>query len=120
MNPPTRRMQGYARIVLAWYLLFVGVCVLAAVIQPRSIEVVCSAMSVMKLVVQGDDSQAPTNTAMDCPLCAHTTPAMPAPSINPVLQISSPLAHALEPIIEALMVSLTAPPLSSRGPPHLS
>ena len=38
-----------ARWVLAWYVLFVGVSVLAATLQPKTMDVVCSAMGVMKM-----------------------------------------------------------------------
>jgi hypothetical protein len=39
-----------ARLVLVWYVLFVGVSVLAATLQPKTMEVVCSSMGLMKVV----------------------------------------------------------------------
>ena len=73
---PIRRLT---RLVLAWYVLFVGVSVLASTLQPKTMEVVCSSMGIMKLVVQGEGGDAQVRSSMDCPLCAHATPALPPP-----------------------------------------
>ena len=61
----TRRLC--ARWVLAWYVLFVGVSVLAATLQPKTMDVVCSAMGTMKVVVQGEGE----NTAMSSSICGR-------------------------------------------------
>lgn len=55
----TRRLC--ARWVLAWYVLFVGVSVLAATLQPKTMDVVCSAMGIMKVVVQGEGEAPPVD-----------------------------------------------------------
>jgi hypothetical protein len=39
------------------------------------------------------------------------------PACTAPLEKASPLAYALHPVAAALIVSLTAPPLPSRGPP---
>jgi hypothetical protein len=39
------------------------------------------------------------------------------PACTAPLEKASPLAHALHSVAAALIVSLTAPPLPSRGPP---
>jgi hypothetical protein len=39
-----------ARLVLVWYVLFVGVSVLVATLQPKTMDVVCSSMGLMKVV----------------------------------------------------------------------
>jgi hypothetical protein len=39
-----------ARFVLVWYVLFVGVSVLVATLQPKTMDVVCSSMGLMKVV----------------------------------------------------------------------
>jgi hypothetical protein len=47
-------LRQLSRLVLVWYVLFVGVSVLAATLQPKTMDVVCSAMGIMKVVVQGE------------------------------------------------------------------
>jgi hypothetical protein len=37
-----------ARFVLVWYVLFVGLSVLVATLQPKTMDVVCSSMGLMK------------------------------------------------------------------------
>lgn len=110
-----------ARLVLAWYVLFVAVSVMASVAQPRSMEVVCSSMGVMKVIVQSGEAEPDQVMAMDCPLCAHTTPVLPPlPALTNSVTVVSALSHVLMPVSEAILVSLTAPPLPSRGPPVLN
>ena len=70
-------LRRLARLVLVWYVLFVGVSVLAATLQPKILDVVCSSMGLMKVVVQGEGGDAQMRSSMDCPLCAHATPALP-------------------------------------------
>jgi hypothetical protein len=106
-----------ARWVLAWYVLFVGVSVLAATLQPKTMDVVCSAMGIMKLVVQGEDEGPLVSSSMDCPLCAHTTPALPPPGVAALAHVSDARAHIVQALPEALLLARTAPPLPSRGPP---
>jgi hypothetical protein len=74
-------LRRLARLVLAWYVLFVGVSVLAATLQPKTLELVCSSMGIMKVVVQGEGGDAKVSTGMDCPLCTHATPALPPTSL---------------------------------------
>lgn len=111
----TRRLC--ARWVLAWYVLFVGVSVLAATLQPKTMEVVCSTMGIMKVVVQGEGDAAPLSSSMDCPLCAHATPALPPSTVAALAHVPDARAHIVQALPEALLLARTAPPLPSRGPP---
>lgn len=111
----TRRLC--ARWVLAWYVLFVGASVLAATLQPKTMDVVCSAMGIMKVVVQGEGDAAPVSSSMDCPLCAHATPALPPPTVAALAHVHDARAHIVQALPEALLLARTAPPLPSRGPP---
>jgi hypothetical protein len=52
-------LRRLTRLVLVWYVLFVGVSVLAATLQPKTMEVVCSSMGLMKVVVQGEGGDSP-------------------------------------------------------------
>jgi hypothetical protein len=106
-----------SRLVLVWYVLFVGVSVLAATLQPKTMEVVCSAMGVMKVVVQGEGEGPLESSGMDCPLCAHATPALPPPTLAALAHVPDARADTLQRLPEALLLARTAPPLPSRGPP---
>jgi hypothetical protein len=113
-SAPLRRL---ARLVLAWYVLFVGMSVLAATLQPKTMEVVCSSMGVMKLVVQGEGKGPLVSSGMDCPLCAHATPALPPPRLAALAHVPDARAYIVQRLPQALLLARTAPPLPSRGPP---
>jgi hypothetical protein len=113
-SAPLRRL---ARLVLVWYVLFVGVSVVASTLQPQTMEVVCSSMGIMKLVVQGEDDDAQMRSSMDCALCAHATPALPPPSATHLAHVSDARAHIVQRVPAAILLARTAPPLPSRGPP---
>ena len=114
LTSPHRRC---AQWVLAWYVLFVGISVLAATLQPKTMEVVCSSMGTMKVVVQGEGDAGPLTSSMDCPLCAHATPALPPPTVAALAHVPDARAYIMQALPEALLLASTAPPLPSRGPP---
>ena len=110
--------HSLSRLVLVWYMLFVGVSVLAATLQPKTIDVVCSTTGIMKVVVQGEGDATPVSS-MDCPLCAHATPALPSPTVAALAHVHDARAYIVQALPEALLLVRTAPPLPSRGPPDL-
>ena len=111
-----RNAKLLARLVLVWVALFLGSAVASAVIQPDSLQMVCSGTGGMKLVDTGDqDGGMQLSAGMDCPLCASVA-APPAPATLS-FEPPSPLAHALRPVAAAHLASVSAPPLPSRGPP---
>ncbi|MFN5256477.1 MAG: DUF2946 family protein [Limnohabitans sp.] len=116
---PPSNFCRLARLVLALYVLFVGVSVLASTLQPKTMEVVCSSMGIMKLVVQGEGGDAQVRNSMDCSLCAHATPALPPPSVAVLAHVPDARSHIVERLPEAVLIARTAPPLPSRGPPEL-
>ena len=116
-SPPFFR--SLSRLVLVGYVLFVGVSVLAATLQPKTMDVVCSTMGIMKVVVQGEGEVAPVSSSMDCPLCAHATPALPPPTVAALAHVPDARAYIMQTLSEALLLARTAPPLPSRGPPDL-
>jgi hypothetical protein len=113
----TTQLRRLARLVLAWYVLFVGVSVLASTLQPKTMEVVCSSMGLMKVVVQGEGGDAQVRSSMDCPLCAHATPALPPPTVAALAHVPDARSHIVQRLPEAVLTARTAPPLPSRGPP---
>ncbi len=112
-------LRRLTRLVLAWYVLFLGVSVLAATLQPKTLDVVCSSMGTMKVVVQGEGSDAQVRSSMDCPLCAHATPALPPPTVAALAHVHDARSHIVQRLPEAVLTARTAPPLPSRGPPEL-
>jgi hypothetical protein len=114
--------QSIARWVLVWFALFIGVAIASPILNPTETQMVCTSAGGMKMVVAGSDDSAldktPIGTNMDCPLCAPV--AVPLLTCTISLEKPSKLAHALHPVAAALIASLTAPPLPSRGPPAIS
>ncbi len=120
MTWTSARLHRLARLVLVWYGLFVGLSVLAATLQPKTLEVVCSSMGMMKVVVQGEGGDDQVRSSMDCPLCAHATPTLPPPTVAGLAHVPDARAHIVQRLPEAVLIASTASPLPSRGPPVLN
>lgn len=108
-----RRMNRLARLVLAGFLLSLGVAIASPAVQPTRLEMICSG-GVMKLLAQ-DDASTTGASLLDCPLCL---PGMaPAPG-TATLDLAGP-----GPVVPGVArrplphVTLAAPPLPARGPP---
>lgn len=112
--------QAVARLMLVWFVLFIGASIASPIVAPTDVQMACLGSGGMKIITTGDDGDTVVKftTSMDCPLCASM------PAISPTLRTSFfksiPLAHALQPIAAAHIASVTAPPFLSRGPPHIS
>lgn len=112
-----RQAHRIARLVLAWFVLAVGLATAAPLVQPDGMTIVCSGGGGMKLVMQGDDGgEAPTSLTLDCPLCAAVAP----PPVALQVPVAQPLAHATQSIPAARLAALTGAPLPARGPPAFS
>ena len=109
-----RSARLLARLVLAWFVLAMGVAVAAPMVQPRGLDFVCVGTG-LKLVQTGADGQsAVVPGGLDCPLCS-TAIAPPPAAIVPALRIA---AHEAVPIAvheERRTAALSAP--VARGPP---
>lgn len=117
MTSTTTKLRRLARLVLVWYVLFLGVSVLAASLQPKTMDVVCSSMGLMKVVLQGEGGDAQVRSSMDCPLCAHATPALAPPTVAVLAHVPDARSHIVQRLLEPGLIARTAPPLPSRGPP---
>jgi hypothetical protein len=119
-----RNAHLLARLVLVWFVLFVGVSVASPIVSPQASQMVCSAMGGMKMVLADDSANSGSSDTlklssnMDCPLCAQFS-APPSPVVFS-FDTTSALAHALRPIPSAHIAWLTGSPLPPRGPPALS
>jgi hypothetical protein len=114
-----RQSHLITRFTLVWFALFVCVAAASPLVNPQSMEMVCSGSGVMKLVIQSDDgfSESSAHT-QDCSLFG-TVGAPPPVAIN-LPALPQPLAYALQSIPQARIAALTGAPLPARGPPVFS
>lgn len=110
-----RNASFFARLVLAWFALSLGVAIASPIVKPQAVELICSG-GVVKLMAQDDDgSKTAGPHTLDCPLCAATgAPPVPA---QDMARAVLPLGHVLQSIPAARIAALTAAPLPARGPP---
>ena len=111
-----RSLRWLARLVLAWFVVSIGVAVASPMVNPQPMELICSGSGAIKLLVKTDDgaTEVPSHT-LDCPLCLHFS--APAPQAQTVVEPQQPLAHALLPAVRATIAALVGAPLPPRGPP---
>lgn len=110
-----RRARLLARLVLAWFALAIGAAVASPLVQPRSVELICSGGGAMKLLVLGDDGNAaPAGPTLDCPLCGSSDAPASAGGRSASVPPAAPLlATAL--VLPSVRPLAVAPP--ARGPP---
>lgn len=112
-----RHAHWITRLVLAWFVLFIGVAVASPLVKPVTGQMVCSAMGGMKMVQDADDGAPPSPQGLDCPLCMPV--AASGPAARPVPHPGA-LAFALHPLAPAWLSSLIGLPWQARAPPALS
>ena len=114
-----RHFTFLTRLVLAWFVMSLGVAIASPLVNPQDTLMVCTSTGAMKVLVKADDggTREVAPSAMDCPLC------VPAAAPPPVAQVpiapTSPLAFALQSIPRAHIAARTAVPPPPRGPPIL-
>ncbi|MFT4193999.1 MAG: hypothetical protein QM614_05085, partial [Ottowia sp.] len=82
---PRRLHRLIARLALAWFALALGAAAASPLVQPRAMQLVCSASGAVKLLVDTGDGLAEAGHAtLDCALCllADAPPACP-PAVRP-------------------------------------
>ena len=110
-----RRASFLARLVLAWFVLSLGVAIASPVVRPVSVEMVCSA-GAMKLLAHGNEGGQPSSLhTMDCPLCVSLdVPPVFDPGLpEAVARGSHPVVAQAPPVVVARVTA----PLPARGPP---
>ncbi|QTD45135.1 hypothetical protein [Ottowia testudinis] len=112
---PAACVRHIARLVLAWFVLSIGVAVAAPLVSPQALEIVCSA-SGSKLVLHTEEGAVDLNAAqMHCPMCIPTGAPPPlavlAPDAPPLPPFALPLAPA------RWVAGHAAPPWQARAPP---
>ncbi|HMN21999.1 MAG TPA: DUF2946 domain-containing protein [Ottowia sp.] len=112
-----RRLVRLARMLLACFALALAAAVISPLVQPRPLQLVCSADGQWRLLAGVDDGQpAPGGVhALDCALCL---PAGVPASALPIPAASAPVEsrlRALRPHTHAVLQARA--PLPPRGPP---
>jgi hypothetical protein len=112
-----RRIQRLAcQLLLVWFALSIGAAVAAPLLQPQSMDVVCSGSGTMQLMPADDGGAADTGGHKhDCRLCVMVgAPPVPlvfgahaAPADTPLVQLPVPVP------------SQAPVPFQPRGPPLL-
>jgi hypothetical protein len=111
-----RHATFLARLVLAWFVLFVGVAVASPLVQPVGMELICSGAGTVKVLVKGENgTPAPMGHTLDCPMCASAD--APPPVAVAAGASPQPLGHVLQSIPAAGIAALTSAPPPARGPP---
>ena len=115
-----RHFTFLSRLVLAWFVLSLGVAVASPLVNPQDTLLVCTGAGAMQVLVKADDgsTREAAPSAMDCPLCVPAS--APPPVVRVQVAPSSPLAFALQSIPSAHIAARTAAPLPARGPPQRS
>ena len=121
-NCPMRNLRHFtllSRLVLAWFVLALGVALASPILKPQDILLVCTGNGVMKVLVQAEDGSASevADNSMHCPLCGPMV--APPPIFFSAAEPVHPLAYSLQAIPSAHIAARTAAPLPARGPPYL-
>ncbi len=117
--PPLHNVRHLARLVLAWFVLSLGVAVVAPVFKAAGTQVVCTGMGTLQMPADADggDSGEHRVRTLDCPMCAPM--AAPPAVAHAVL--------AVVPLAPYILRSLPSPhrggrfaiPPPARAPPEL-
>lgn len=111
-----------ARLVLAWFVLALGLATAAPLLQPAPTQVVCTADGELRIVAMADDGTAPAHDhALHCPLClfgSGAAPAVPGPSAG--LRAPAAKVAAVDPAHSVIVRQHSRAPLPARGPPPVS
>jgi hypothetical protein len=115
-----RNSPWLAKLALLWFALTLGAAVASPMVNPQTELVICTAVGMLKVVLNDDGTYSTTSTSNDgmhCPLCS----AGGAPASVPVctVQAPHPLSHVLKSIPAAHLAALTAAPPPARGPPQV-
>jgi len=113
-----RTSSTLARLVLAWFMLTLGVAAASPLVAPVTMHEVCTGSSVTLVLLDQDGHAVDTDRhALDCPLCLPA--ALPVGFHIPRADQVQPLAYALLPRQQAHIAGVSGAPLPPRGPPSL-
>lgn len=109
----------WARFVLLWFALSIGVAIASPLIKPQAMELICTSAGAAQLLVKTDDGvKEMSGHTLECPLCA--TLSAPPPVARFTAEPAQPLGYVLPSIPAAHLAARSAAPLPARGPPTFS
>ena len=115
-----RHFTLLSRLVLAWFVLSLGVAVASPLVIPKDVHQLCLSATGGTQTVDADGENSGNThlgSGMHCPLCVPA--GAPPPPVIGVEFALQPLSYALQGIPSAHVAARTAAPLSARGPPTL-
>jgi hypothetical protein len=110
------RSPLWARKVVSWLLLAFAAAIASPLVQPKSIELLCTGTGSVKLLVgSADDSDGNAGMAPDCALCVQAS----LPSHTPPFSLAAHqgTVYAQQAVVLPHTALRAAPPLPARGPP---
>lgn len=115
-----RTSKTLARLILACFALALLAAIVSPMVNPQSVQLVCSDGAMTKIVVVDDNGEVKDagHGTPECPLCLAAT--FGPPFVPARFELPSPLAHALQPIVAARLAGVAGPALPARGPPALA
>ena len=114
-----RNAKLIARFVLVWFALSIGVAIASPMVKPQSMQLVCSGVGAMKVIVAGQDGKAPVAShTLDCPLCACIS--APPPMEILAFSATAPLGFVIPAEGNEIVIFELATPPPARGPPTIS
>ena len=120
--PAPLRLMLQARLVLAAFLLSLGVAIAAPALQPVALEMVCSGSGGMALIerpLRADGDGIPqARSLIDCPLCVPAAaPPLAATALPPLALPALALPSWVPDRVTTVRTDAPAP---ARGPPPAS
>ena len=114
-----RNAKLIARFVLVWFALSIGVAIASPMVKPQGMQLVCSGVGAMKVIVAGQAGKAPVvSHTLDCPLCASIS--APPPMEILAFSATAPLAFVMPAESNEIVLFELATPPPARGPPTIS
>ncbi len=111
-----RTAHRLAKLVLAWFVLSIGVAIASPMVQPQHMELLCSGAGATKLQVKtADGSEALNSHGLQCALCIQAS--APPPRLAAVAVQHNPPIYATQAAPATHTAVRTAAPPPGRGPP---
>lgn len=117
--PTLRNARSLARFVLLWFVLALGAAVASPLIQPQTVQFICTGTGTIKLLRLSDDGTLQAGGhLLECPLCVMA--GAPPSSATPAAQLPAPPAFVPGMVLATRAQARCTPALPARGPPTIS
>lgn len=110
-----RRARSLARVVAAWFLLWICAALGSSLLAPSGFELVCSGNSFKLVSEEGEQAGHLSGSLGECPACLPA--AAPPPSEQATALVVSAAPFLSAEIVPPHALSLAGAPPPARGPP---